>query len=155
MSYVDHNLLPGETVVHRGRLHWILYARSLAIAAVGVVLLVPWSADPALAKLWIFGAVAVVVAILTAIPAALRALSTELAVTTRRVVAKRGLIRRETVEMLHRRIESIAVHQSIAGRILDYGTLTIHGTGGGVETIPTVAAPLAFRNAALAQSDAS
>jgi len=38
--------------------------------------------------------------------------------------------------MLHRKIESVSVHQSIPGRILNYGTLVIHGTGGGQGSDP-------------------
>ena len=155
MSYVENNLLPGETIVHKGRVHWIIYGKSIGLIVVGLVLLYPWSQDPALSKLWIFGAVALLLAVVVAIPAALRALSTELVVTSRRVVAKRGQVRRDTFEMLHRRVESISVHQTIGGRLLGYGTLVLHGTGGGLETIPTVADPLGFRNAAMAQSDAT
>jgi uncharacterized membrane protein YdbT with pleckstrin-like domain len=151
VSYVDHNLLPGETVTYRGRLHWIVYHRALVLVALGLLLLYPWT--PNLPKLWIFGGVAVAVGVLAAIPAWLARWSTELVVTNKRIVAKRGLIRRDTVEMLHKKVESIAVHQSILGRLLGYGTLAIHGTGGGVEWVPQVARPLAFRNAALAASD--
>ncbi len=75
---------------------------------------------------------------------------TELVVTSKRVVAKRGLIGRQTTEMLHKKVESIAVHQSVLGRLLGYGTLVIHGTGGGAEAIPNIARPLEFRNAAMA-----
>jgi uncharacterized membrane protein YdbT with pleckstrin-like domain len=156
MSYVENNLLPGEAIVHKGHVHWIIYGKSISLIVIGLLLLTfGWSDDAALSKLWIFGAVGLLIAVIIAIPAALRAFTTELAVTTRRVVAKRGLIRRDTFEMLHRRVESIAVHQTIGGRLLGYGTLVLHGTGGGLETIPTVADPLAFRNAAMAQSDAA
>jgi len=157
MSYVEKNLLPGETVVLTGRLHWVIYAKSIVIVGLGILSIIPsllpGTHDPYLAKLWYFGAVAILLGLLAAVPAALAAASTELVVTSRRIVAKRGLIRRETFEMLHRKVESISVHQSIAGRILGYGTLVIHGTGGGSEVIPTIAAPLAFRNAAMAQSE--
>ncbi|MDB5986384.1 MAG: rane-flanked domain protein [Nevskia sp.] len=155
MSYVEKNLLPGETIVHKGRVHWIVYGKSIGLIIVGLLLMYPWSQDAGFSKLWIFGAVALLLAVVVAIPAAIRALTTELVVTSRRVVAKRGIVRRDTFEMLHRRVESISVHQSIAGRLLGYGTLELHGTGGGLETIPTVADPLGFRNAAMAQSDAA
>jgi hypothetical protein len=151
MSYVDKNLLPGETVTYRGRLHWIVYHRALVLVALGLLLLYPWS--PHLPKLWIFGCVAVAIGALAALPAWLARWSTELTVTNKRIVAKRGLIRRDSVEMLHKKIESLTVHQSLLGRLLGYGTLAIHGTGGGVEWIPNLAQPLAFRNAALAASD--
>ncbi|MDR3419277.1 MAG: PH domain-containing protein [Nevskia sp.] len=152
MSYVEKNLLPGETITCKGRLHWIIYGKSLALVAFGVALLFPWSKQ--LPKLWIFGRTAIAIGVLAAIPALLSAWSTELVVTSKRVVAKHGLIGRRTIEMLHKRIESIAVHQSVGGRLLGYGTLVIHGTGGGSESIPNIARPLQFRNAAMAaQSD--
>ncbi len=101
-------------------------------------------------KLWIWGAVAIAVGVLAAIPAMLSAWSTELVVTSVRIIAKHGLVSRRTTEMLHRKIESLSVHQSIPGRLLNYGTLVIHGTGGGQESIPNIARPLDFRNAATA-----
>ncbi|MBL6750295.1 MAG: PH domain-containing protein [Nevskia sp.] len=152
MSYVDNNLLPGETVLCRGRLHWIIYGKPMLFVVIGLVLLALWRTQapvllaPALAFVG-FG-------VFAAIPAWLAAASTELVVTSKRVIAKRGLISRHTTEMLHKRIESIAVQQSIGGRMLGFGTVVLHGTGGGFESIPTIADPLRFRNAAMAaQSD--
>ena len=43
------------------------------------------------------------------------------------------------------------VNQSILGRILNYGDVTIMGVGEGRETIKTVASPLAFRNSITAR----
>jgi uncharacterized membrane protein YdbT with pleckstrin-like domain len=74
-------------------------------------------------------------------------LTTEIAVTSRRVIVKRGLIRRSTIEMNAGRIESVEVDQSIAGRLLDFGTVEVRGTGGGIEPIAKVAAPLLMREA--------
>ena len=62
--------------------------------------------------------------------------STELAVTTLRVIAKFGFIRRETIELNHVKVESFTIDQSVMGRILGYGTLTINGTGGIRTPIP-------------------
>ena len=44
------------------------------------------------------------------------------------------------------KVESVDVNQSILGRILNYGDVTILGVGEGKETISTIASPLAFRN---------
>ena len=38
------------------------------------------------------------------------------------------------------------VDQSILGRMLDYGTVTILGTGEGFETLRTIAGPIKLRN---------
>jgi uncharacterized membrane protein YdbT with pleckstrin-like domain len=44
------------------------------------------------------------------------------------------------------KVESVDVNQSILGRILNYGDVTIKGIGEGRETIRTIASPLAFRS---------
>ncbi len=152
MSYVNKNLLPGETVTCTGRLHWIIYLKPLLIVALGVTVLLATLLfpDQLPRKLWIWGAAAVLVGAVAAIPVLLSAWSTELVVTSVRIIAKHGLVSRRTTEMLHKKIESLSVHQSIPGRILNYGTLVIHGTGGGQEAIPNIARPLDFRNAAMA-----
>ena len=72
---------------------------------------------------------------------------TETDVTNMRVVHKTGFIKRRTFEMSLDKIESVDVNQSILGRLMDYGDITIQGVGEGTETISTIASPLAFRNA--------
>ena len=64
-----------------------------------------------------------------------------------RVVHKTGFIKRRTFEMALDKIESVDVDQSILGRMLNYGDVTINGVGEGRQTIPTIASPLAFRSA--------
>src|SRR5436190_23623621 len=75
---------------------------------------------------------------------------TEIAVTNRRVIYKRGFISRSTAEMHMDKIESVKIDQSILGRILDYGKVTVLGTGTGTESLgqidEPIAAPLELRN---------
>ena len=62
--------------------------------------------------------------------------------------------RRHTFEMFISKIESVAVYQGMLGRIFNYGTVEIRGTGGSAESFATIAAPLLFRDAIqLVQSD--
>jgi uncharacterized membrane protein YdbT with pleckstrin-like domain len=72
--------------------------------------------------------------------------TTEVAVTNLRVIYKTGLIKRRTNEMNMDKVESVQVDQSILGRVLDYGTVTITGTGVGLETLTGVAQPIELRN---------
>jgi len=72
--------------------------------------------------------------------------TTETDVTNLRVVHKTGFIKRRTFEMSLDKVESVDVNQSIVGRILNYGDVTILGVGEGKETIATIASPLEFRN---------
>jgi uncharacterized membrane protein YdbT with pleckstrin-like domain len=64
----------------------------------------------------------------------------------RRVIYKKGLIRRQTNEMNMDKVESVQINQSILGRLLDYGDVTILGTGEGFETLRTIASPIELRN---------
>ena len=45
------------------------------------------------------------------------------------------------------RIETVDVMQGIGGRIFNYGTLLIRGTGAGIEPLRGVGAPIRLRNA--------
>ena len=71
---------------------------------------------------------------------------TEIAVTNRRVIYKKGLVRRQTNEMNMDKVESVQIDQTIIGRMLDYGDVTILGTGEGFETLRTIASPIELRN---------
>lgn len=75
----------------------------------------------------------------------LRYTSTELAITTRKVVAKFGVIRRETIEIRLDRIESVQVNQSTLGRMFDFGSIIVSGAGTPNAPIPGISNPLEFR----------
>ena len=79
--------------------------------------------------------------------AAITVKTSELVITDRRVLIKVGFIQRHTFEMFISKIESVAVFQSMLGRLFNYGTVEIRGTGGSSESFATIAAPLRFRDA--------
>jgi hypothetical protein len=49
------------------------------------------------------------------------------------------------------KVESVDVNQSILGRILNYGDVTVLGVGEGGKTLDMIASPLSFRNAITAR----
>jgi uncharacterized membrane protein YdbT with pleckstrin-like domain len=71
----------------------------------------------------------------------------EFVVTNKRVIIKKGLISIWTLEMNLRKIETVNVSQSVAGRLLGYGCLTLIGTGGTREKFESIKDPLNFRKA--------
>lgn len=71
--------------------------------------------------------------------------TSEYVITNRRVIIKVGLIARQTLEMNLSKIESVNVNQSILGRILGYGSITIIGTGGTQESFHGISSPMTFR----------
>jgi uncharacterized membrane protein YdbT with pleckstrin-like domain len=72
--------------------------------------------------------------------------TTEIAVTDRRVILKRGFIRRATMEMNLAKVESVDVDQTLSGRLFNYGNVTIRGTGSSFEILRTIDAPLKLRS---------
>jgi len=77
----------------------------------------------------------------------IRKATSEFAITTKRVIIKVGFISRRTLEMNLSKIETVNVDQSIMGRILNYGSITIIGTGGTKEVFNDIASPMQFRKA--------
>jgi uncharacterized membrane protein YdbT with pleckstrin-like domain len=71
----------------------------------------------------------------------------EFVITNRRIIIKTGFISRKTVELSLSKIESVNVDQSVAGRILGYGSITIIGNGGTRETFHNISKPMEFRKA--------
>ncbi len=61
------------------------------------------------------------------------------------MIIKVGLIQRRTIEMNVQKVESIAVDQTILGRILGYGDITVVGTGATREKFLQIADPIMFR----------
>ena len=77
--------------------------------------------------------------------------TTEIGVTDRRVVYKKGFISRQTTEMNMDKVETVLVDQGLAGRLLNFGTITIKGAGESIERLPRIADPLTVRNAITAR----
>jgi len=143
MGYVEQNLMPGEEVTYRATLHWIVYAGAVLLGVLGVILLVAVSGRE-LAPLMGLGGLLVVIAGCVAFFDWLRVITSEFAVTNKRVIIKIGLIRRHTIELLLGKVESIGVDQSILGRIAGYGTIVVIGTGGTKEPFKSIAEPREF-----------
>jgi uncharacterized membrane protein YdbT with pleckstrin-like domain len=146
MSYVERVLQPGEQVRHISSIHWIVCWPGVAVALVAVVTY--WLSDTRLMTgLWRYtGYALALVALGLLFEQWFRWWVTEIAATNRRIIYKKGLIRRQTNEMNMDKVESVQVEQSILGRMLDYGTVTILGTGEGFETLRTIASPIELRN---------
>jgi uncharacterized membrane protein YdbT with pleckstrin-like domain len=156
MSYVESNLVPGETVIYATRLHWIVMLWHIVVGCLllglpGVLLLCYALSQTGIESKPLHvmegGGVALLVCGVVAIlMGMLRRNATEMAVTNRRVVVKTGLLSRKTIEMLLNKVESIEVNETPFGRMLGYGTIVVIGTGGTPEPFHQVAHPLEFRS---------
>lgn len=135
MSFIKNNLANGEEIIVTAHVSW--YSQfDLIVLGVAVYLLgLMFNSG-----LWVS-----IVGISIVAVAAINVYSTELALTNRRIIAKTGIIRRNTIELKATRVESLEVEQSVAGRILDYGSITIAGVGGSQAPIKYISKPLVFR----------
>jgi len=152
--YIDEILQPGEKVLYSTNAHWMFYLPAIGawIVALALVMLSRMTAVDGLVLLCLASAAVVALAALYwTIKAWFQRLTTETDVTNLRVVHKTGFITRRTFEMSLDKIESVDVNQSIMGRILNYGDVTILGVGEGKQKIATIAAPLSFRSSITAR----
>jgi uncharacterized membrane protein YdbT with pleckstrin-like domain len=147
--YIDDILQPGEKVLYSTNAHWIFYlpaivAWILALALVAVAVSFPPMALLGMAAAAVIG----IAALYFTIRGWFHRFTTETDVTDRRVVHKTGFINRHTFEIALDKIASVEVDQSIPGRLLNFGDVTIVGMGDAPpQLINTIASPLAFRSA--------
>ena len=153
MGYVAKVLLPGERVVYETGLHWLIYGRAILFLVLAVVVAAGAAAlgghptrDPGSEAALIVAALLALVGVVAFLLAAIRRATTELAVTDQRVIFKRGVVARHTIEMNRSKVESVDVDQSLLGRILGYGTVKLRGTGGSLEPVANIRDPLGFRS---------
>jgi uncharacterized membrane protein YdbT with pleckstrin-like domain len=147
--YIDEILQPGEKVLYSTTAHWIFYLPAIAAWIVVLALVAAAGAVPPLALVGLpAAAVIAVVALYFTIRGWFHRFTTETDVTNRRVVHKTGFINRHTFEIALDKIASVEVDQSIPGRLLNYGNVTIVSMGEvKPQPIKTIASPLAFRSA--------
>lgn len=145
MGYLEKNLLPGETVAYRARLHPVIFLQPALFGLVGLSFVVFALVSAGLPYFTVLGAAFLLYAAGVGTGRAVHYLSSEFAITDKRVLIKVGFINRQTLEMLLTKVETIRVDQSIVGRLLNYGTIVVTGTGGTNEPFRSIGNPLEFR----------
>jgi uncharacterized membrane protein YdbT with pleckstrin-like domain len=150
VSYIDSNLLEGERVVFRTRVHWMLFVAPVLFTLV-VLLPAAWflANGPWSSYVW----VPLGLGVLLLLVAFIKRQSSDFAVTNKRVMMKTGVFNTRSIELLLSKIEAIAVEQSFGGRILGYGDIVVTGSGGTRETFPQIQSPLEFRRAVQSVTD--
>jgi uncharacterized membrane protein YdbT with pleckstrin-like domain len=152
--YIDEILQPGEKVLYSTNAHWIFFLPAIIGWIVAGVLLVLSGMVPAGPSVLIclsLAAISAIAALYKTATAWFHRWTTETDVTNFRVVHKTGFVKRQTFEMSVDKVESVDVNQSILGRLLNYGDVTVLGVGEGGKTLDMIASPLSFRNAITAR----
>ncbi len=163
MSYVKDNLMPNEKVLFTAHVHPAVFLPSIVLLVVTITLFVYGLSNAAIVSkagspppqisagnligvaLLCFSGFLFIYSILLGLQAVIIMFATEFAVTNRRVIAKTGFIRRHTREMLLPKIESVSVHQNVLDRLLNFGTVTVTGTGGTKGSFRAIIEPIGVR----------
>lgn len=176
MMYVQQSLAPDEELIHIGHFHWFynfMAIMSIVNGVIGCILVLVGSVY-FLENFWgmiakmpyefvsenLFGKIRelhpgvrlfaffiFIMGLLRFAQMMVIQASTEIAVTTTRLIYKRGLVARYVGEMSIDKIEGINVLQTVLGRIFGYGRLMIRGMGVGEVILPPIADPIKFRKA--------
>jgi len=169
VEVTEPSVVSEDTVLYRARLHRLLFLRPFLWTLLGLVLLgvvwgwpwiaqrfVPGAPPGPLAEPWVWlplglGGLLLVWGLFRLVTHLGRAGTTEMLVTPRKIVFRSGFFSRQTIEMVNSKIETVQVDQSFLGRIFDYGTIIITGTGGSLEPISMIAHPRALQQAIRAE----
>ncbi|ESQ75478.1 PH domain-containing protein [Asticcacaulis sp. AC402] len=170
--YVDTALRPGEKILYDAKVHWAIFVtpfvRLIIFAAVLSVMwgVFNWKAgdikldldsDPEFKGIvsglfhFISNGLFFVILALVALGGFVNALiyyfNSDFVLTDRRVIAKFGLLSRTTSEQRLSKVESIHVYQSFLGRLLNYGNITVTGTGSSETKFGPMVDPVACKHA--------
>ena len=141
MGYIDKNLMDGEKIIYRTKLHWIVFLGPVILFLIGIILMFDQKAAPG-------GAIFFFVAVIWVIAAIISRATSEFGISDKRVLIKVGWISRNSLETLLTKVEGIQVKQGILGRIFKYGTIVISGTGGTHNPFKKITDPITFRKVA-------
>lgn len=159
MSYVTESLMPNEEVILQARPHWIIFGTPITYLVAAILFLIIGHQSDFLNEEYFWqlelyqfiSLILFLLAIVTTLSMYVAYIASEFGITSKRVLVKVGLIHRQSLEFYFDRIESIMVYQNIIARILNYGTIVIHGIGGGYDSMRHVPNPARFRALVLEQ----
>lgn len=139
MNYIEHTLLPNEKLIFHTKPHFIIFYPCIVwlMLFIATLLFLP--------KYLIFIYAALTLTIFSLLSSLVTYISSEYGITDKRIFKKIGLIRRTSLEIFFHKTESITISQSILGRILNYGTVIICGTGSSKDYFFYIPEPLKFR----------
>lgn len=129
MSYIRRSLGASETLIAEAHFHWSYTLGAIVLACT-------------------------IVGLIFAIPMLIRQATTEIAVTSHRLVKKTGWISLHTEELSLTNIEGVRVDQGFWGRIFGFGRVRVEGTGVDSVQLPIIADPVRFRAAIETAKDA-
>lgn len=138
MGFIEDNLMQGEQIVAEAKQSPLIYFWPWVLGVAGcVVSLLAWVFSP---LTLVPGVVLIAFALIwTANIHGGR----RYVLTNRRIIFKRGIIRRRSHDLVLRKIEGVNIDQTLAGRLFNYGTVIVT-TGESSNVYKWIKAPARF-----------
>ena len=160
MRYIHNTLLEKEELVFITRPHWIVFA-SPFFAFVFAALILHLGPQYLSAGIVLFGfslpqlfaLLVSIIGLYWLIGAFIMYRYSEYGITNKRVLLKTGLIQRKSLEIFLDKIEAVRIDQGVIGRLLNYGSIVVVGTGGTGDPFAYIPDPLNFRKKVQQQID--
>lgn len=160
MRYISNNLLHNEKVIHETRPHWIIFSIPIVLAVFALVIYGYLKTLSGFQMVFFgmplyraFGLILFIIAIFLSIKSYIMYQTSEYGITDKRIIMKTGWIQRRSIEIFLEKVEAIYVDQTVTGRIFNFGTVIIVGTGGSKDPFIYMPSPLVFRKRAQQQID--
>lgn len=150
MSYIQRSLGDGEQVVKIARFHWLYDLRAwlcLLLPALVLVGVLIYADEMTREGLAIFAVALLVVGFIVFLTMMIGKWTTEIGITSHRLVRKTGFISLKTAEVALPNIEGVRVTQTLWGRLFGYGRIRVEGTGDDHIDVPNIDDPVGFRRA--------
>ena len=149
-------LMPDEQVIAAGKRHWLSYSKAIFLTVLALIcailgLLIPAPGEGevnSLRILLLYGAA--FLGVLAMFNFALTAIinwTMVMAVTTRRVFMRTGLIARDIVDIPLAKVDIVNLEQGVIDRIFGCGNVLVRTVGEVTTTFPAIATPTDMRNA--------
>ncbi len=140
MGYIEKNLMDGEHIVYEARQHWVIYWLPALLVVIAIVQFVVPTGGTGLLLQCCFALLLILAAVVWAVNIYG---GRKYILTNMRLILKRGIVRRNSLDLILRRCEGVSISQSIMGRILDYGTVIV-STGEVTNSFSHIENPVKF-----------
>jgi uncharacterized membrane protein YdbT with pleckstrin-like domain len=147
MRNIEQNLAKGEVVVYKTKRHWFplfFWPALFLLTSIAVFPKDPDSASSGLVFAFIWGLISHIIRS-----------NSEFVITNKRIIARSEVINKRSLDILLTKVEAIHIEQGFFGKIFNYGTIVITGTGGTKSVLKNIKNPLEFYKVVQEQIDAA
>lgn len=149
MTNLTKNLLPNERILFRTKKHIIIFFVPIVLTIFSMYTTYYMRTNPILVHIQ---AVPWIVTLVLWLFYGLEYLTSEFAVTTKRILMREGFFNRHATEMRLASVSQINIDQGIVGQLLNFGTVSINAFGA-YDFFPTIAQPFQFQKTVNEQLD--